>query len=154
MRMAKVVVGLCLLAVASARARQAAPAPPAEPVTYTEEQAGRGEAVFTRVCLECHARKEMANPDFRVKWNGRTMFDLVDRIRNSMPESNPGGLPRNEYVDVAAYLAKLNGLTAGSTALPDDDTVLKRQVLTLPAGRSPRRSVDTIEPLWRRLPFV
>ena len=133
MRMGKVLVGLCLLSAVSLRAQQAA-TPPADPVTYTEEQAGRGEAVFTRVCLECHARKEMANPDFRVKWNGRTMFDLVDRIRQSMPESNPGGLPRNEYVDVAAYLAKLNGLAAGSAELPDDDALLKKQLLTLPSG--------------------
>ena len=134
MRMGKVLVGLCLLSAVSLRAQQATPAPPADPVTYTEEQAGRGEAVFTRVCLECHARKEMANPDFRAKWNGRTMFDLVDRIRQSMPESNPGGLPRNEYVDVAAYLAKLNGLAAGSAELPDDDALLKKQLLTLPSG--------------------
>lgn len=138
MRMASVVAGLCLLATGALRAQQPAPPAGAVPVTYTGEQAARGEAVFTRVCLECHARKEMANPDFRVKWNGRTMFDLVDRIRNSMPESNPGGLPRAEYIDVAAYLAKLNGLAAGSAELPDDDAVLKTQVLTLPQGPPPR----------------
>lgn len=137
MRLARLVVGLCLVTAGALRAQQPAP-PPAGAVTYTDEQAGRGEAVFTRVCLECHARKEMANPDFRVKWDGRTMFDLVDRIRNSMPESNPGGLPRADYLDVAAYLAKLNGLAPGPVELPDDDVALKQQVLVLPSGLSRR----------------
>ena len=133
MRTARLVVGLCLLTAATMRAQQPVTPAATDAVTYSEEQAGRGEAVFTRVCLECHARKEMANPDFRVKWNGRTMFDLVDRIRNSMPESNPGGLPRTDYLDVSAYLAKLNGVAAGPAELPDDDALLKKQVLALPS---------------------
>ncbi len=106
--------------------------PPASSVTYTEEQAGRGGIVFGRVCIDCHSRKDMSNPDFRVKWNGRTAFDFFDRVRSTMPESDPGSLARAEYLDVTAYVAKLNGLAAGTAALPDDDAALKKLTLSLP----------------------
>ena len=125
---------LLVLPVGAGRAVSASPqAPsPASPVTFTEEQAARGEQLFVRVCVECHGRKEMTNADVRLKWNGRSAFDLFDRIRISMPESDPGSLPRGQYLDVTAFLAKLNGLPAGSVDLPDDEAALRKQLLTLP----------------------
>lgn len=110
---------------------------PADPVTYTEDQATRGEEVFKRVCVECHARKAMSNAEFRVKWNGRTVFDLFERIRSTMPESGPGSLPRANYLDVTAFLEKINGIPAGTTELPDDEAALKKQVLPLPPPTRP-----------------
>lgn len=107
------------------------PAPPAVPLAFTEAQAERGNQVFSRVCLECHGRKDMSSDDFRVKWNGRTAFDLFDRIRSTMPEYEPGSLPLANYVDVTAYIAKLNGLAAGDTELTGDEAALKKQVLAL-----------------------
>jgi mono/diheme cytochrome c family protein len=101
-------------------------------VTYSEEQAARGEQVYKTVCVDCHARKELSNADFRVKWNGRSAFDLFERIRSTMPESNPGGLPRAQYLDATAFIAKLNGLAAGTVELPDDEAMLKKQLLPLP----------------------
>ena len=109
-------------------------APAANAITYTEEQAGRGAEVFSGVCIECHARKDFSDTEFRGKWRGRTAFDLFDRIRSTMPESSPGSLARSSYLDVVAYIAKLNSLAAGSVALPDDEEALKKQVLALAAG--------------------
>jgi mono/diheme cytochrome c family protein len=109
------------------------PAAPPSPIPFTEEQAGRGAEVFSSVCLECHARKDFSDVEFRGKWRGRTVFDLFDRMRSTMPESNPGSLARSTYLDVVAYVAKLNGLTAGSAALPDDEDALKKLVLALPS---------------------
>jgi len=107
------------------------PAPAPTTITYTDEQATRGGAVFSSVCLECHARKDMTNEDFRVAWGGRPVFDLFERIRTTMPESGPGSLRRSEYLDVTAYLVQLNGIAASTTPLPDDDAALKTLVLTL-----------------------
>ncbi|MCE9601629.1 MAG: cytochrome c [Gemmatimonadetes bacterium] len=116
--------------------QNAAPAAPASAsaVTFTDEQATRGEQLFVRVCVECHGRKEMTNADFRLKWNTRTAFDLFDRMRLSMPESDPGSLPRSQYLDVTAFIAKINGIAPGSVELPDDEAALRRQVLVLPPG--------------------
>jgi mono/diheme cytochrome c family protein len=108
-------------------------APPANPLPYTEEQAGRGAEVFSGVCIECHARKDFSDAEFRGKWRGRTAFDLFERMRSTMPESDPGSLPRQQYLDVVAYVVKLNGLPAGSTELADDEAALKKQILALPS---------------------
>jgi mono/diheme cytochrome c family protein len=118
--------------IALSAAQDPAPAPPS-PVPYTEEQAGRGAEVFSGVCLECHARKDFSDTEFRGKWRGRTAFDLFERMRSTMPESNPGSLARSAYLDVVAYVAKLNGLAAGSAELPDDEAALKKVVLALPS---------------------
>lgn len=130
-RLIPMLMFLCVLAGRSTFSQT--PAPPAGgALTYTEEQAGKGAEVFSRVCLECHARKDMSNANFRVKWNTRTVFDLFELIRSTMPESNPGALERAEYVGVVAYIAKMNGIAAGTVALPDDEAGLKKLLLALP----------------------
>jgi hypothetical protein len=74
----------------------------------------------------------MSNADFRVKWNTRFVFDLFDRIRSTMPESDPGSLTRAQYVDVVAYIVKLNGITAGTVELADDEAAMKKLTLPFP----------------------
>ncbi len=103
--------------------------PPPSAATYTEAQAARGGEVFASVCMECHARKDMNNADFRMKWGGRTAFDYFEQIRSTMPESGAGSLERSAYLDLTAYMMQLNGLAAGSVPLPDDDAGLKKQLL-------------------------
>jgi hypothetical protein len=59
----------------------------------------------------------MANADFRLKWGGQTTFDLYKNIVTTMPDSDPGSLPRADYEDVVAYILKLNGIPAGMATL-------------------------------------
>ncbi len=102
--------------------------------TFTGEQADRGAKVFSRVCLECHERLEMANDDFRLKWEGQTTFDLFQSIATTMPDSDPGSLPRADYLDVVAYILKLNGVPTGPAELAEDSTVMSMAKLHLPTG--------------------
>jgi mono/diheme cytochrome c family protein len=115
------------------------PAPPADAVTFTDEQATRGGEVFGGVCLECHARKDVSDAEFKGKWRGQSVFALVDRISSTMPESNPGSLARKQYLDVVAYIAKLNGLAAGTAELPDEEATLKKQILAFAPGTAASR---------------
>jgi len=98
--------------------------------SFTEAQAERGNQVFTRVCLECHERSEMANPDFRLKWGGQTTFDLFKAIATTMPDSDPGSLPRGDYTDVVAYILKLNGIPAGGAELVADSALMSAAKIT------------------------
>jgi mono/diheme cytochrome c family protein len=103
------------------RAQDATPPKPAG--IYTEEQAERGNGIFSKTCVECHTRKDMSGADFRLNWNGRTVFELFERIRTTMPDAAPGSMTREEYADVTSYLLKLNGMPAGSTNMPGDSTI-------------------------------
>ncbi len=98
--------------------------------SFTDAQAERGGQVFTRVCLECHERAEMSNPDFRLKWGGQSTFDLFKSISTTMPDSDPGSLPRGDYTDVVAYILKLNGIPAGVAELVPDSAQMSAAKIT------------------------
>lgn len=92
---------------------------------YTADQAKQGEAVFTGTCGNCHGVTEFSGPAFRRTWSGRSVYDFFDQLRNTMPLDNPGGLSREQYAHVIAYLLKLNEYPAG-VELPTTDAGLKR----------------------------
>lgn len=92
--------------------------------SFTDSQALRGRRWFEGTCLHCHAAKEMASPDFKVRWGGRTALDLFLRISSTMPEDSPGSLSTRSYTDIVAYLMQINGIVAGVQPLTADSTVL------------------------------
>lgn len=106
--------------------------PPDSTLLYTAEQAERGKAVFARSCKECHELADFTGNDFRGKWNGRSVWELYEQIRTTMPDGNPGTLPREEYADVLAHLFQANDLPAGVTALTADSAALAPVKVPLP----------------------
>lgn len=109
-----------------ARAQTDSAAAPRAAGVFTEAQAARGEAAFRRTCAQCHVASQFATPAFRRSWEGRPLFELFELIRTTMPNDNPGRLPRQAYADVVAYLCRLNGVTAGAAELPTDADSLRR----------------------------
>ena len=84
---------------------------------YSEEQAARGEELFSEACLVCHQPEEFSTGGYMDGWSGQSVGDLVDFIRSTMPEDNPGRLKRAEYIDIVAFLFQQNGLPAGSAEM-------------------------------------
>lgn len=93
---------------------------------YTADQAKQGEAVFVGTCGNCHGTTEFSGPTFLRLWSGRSVYDFFDQIRNTMPLDNPGGLSREQYTHVIAYLLKLNEYPTGQAGLPSTDAGLRR----------------------------
>jgi hypothetical protein len=100
---------------------------------YTAAQATRGENSYKVNCVSCHATSDYMGETFELSWITRTAFDLFDVIRSQMPEDNPGILPRQEYVDIVAYIFSLNKYPVGSADLPGDDASLKKVRIDGPA---------------------
>lgn len=117
-------------------AQDPAPAPPngkaASAGVYAEPQARRGEASFRTNCVSCHASSDFSGEKFKVAWVTRSAFDVFDVIRSQMPEDNPGALPRQDYVDIVAYLLSLNRYPAGADELPSEDDALKAVTIDEP----------------------
>ena len=101
---------------------------------YSEEQATEGQAVYKKSCAECHELDEFTNSDFKGKWVGRPLFELFEQIRTTIPDGDPGTLPREEYGATVAYILKLNGLPAGTTRLATDSVALSAITFKLPAS--------------------
>ena len=93
---------------------------------YTAAQAAKGETAFRYSCANCHAMTQFSGPSFLGAWEGGNAFELFQLISEQMPFDNPGSLPREQYLEVLAYLFKLNGFPAGSRPLPGEPQELKR----------------------------
>jgi mono/diheme cytochrome c family protein len=101
---------------------------------YTQEQAKRGEATYGERCAQCHGADLMsgdsvpplAGTDFLSTWNTKTVGDLFDRIRTSMPADQPGTLNRQQTADIVAYLLSANKFPAGKTELATQSDSLKQ----------------------------
>src|SRR5258707_316715 len=100
---------------------------------YTEDQAKRGETIYRKECAACHGDMltggESAPPltggAFLANWNGLTMGDLFDRIRKTMPQTNPGRLTRQQDADILAFMLSVNKFPAGKTELYRQSEMLK-----------------------------
>lgn len=92
---------------------------------YTQEQAQRGDSLYTAQCASCHAPDmsggEMApgltGGDFRSDWDGLSVGDLFERVRVSMPQNNPGSLSRQQIADILAFVFSKGGFPVGKTEL-------------------------------------
>ena len=99
---------------------------------YTEEQATRGEALYSGYCASCHGAEltggemapGLAGSDLLSTWAGQSLGDLFDRVRVSMPENSPGSLSRQQNADVLAYILFRGGYPAGETELPTQGQAL------------------------------
>jgi mono/diheme cytochrome c family protein len=106
---------------------------------YTTAQAERGLAVFKKVCSECHEPQDFTNADFHGEWNGRSLFDLYENVRTTMPDETPGTLTQQQYEDVLAYMLQLNKAPTGASEFRADSASAKAILLKLPVTSSSLR---------------
>jgi mono/diheme cytochrome c family protein len=116
---------------------------------FTSVQAKRGEAIYTGPCSRCHGYRLDGAPDdpdmlpappaagtkFLRKWNCRSLAVLLEYLRATMPENNPGYLSDEEYTDLVTYMLSVSGMPAGSVELKAEKGALSR-ILMLGAESS------------------
>ncbi len=136
----RVLVLLCIIALPGAMAGQS---PSSGRTTragvYTPGQAARGGETYAMSCASCHTPASHAGAVFAARWHGRTLAELYEYIRGSMPKSDPGTLTAREYLQVLAYLLQMNGMPGGPDELPADTTALAKIRIDLPAARDTTR---------------
>ncbi len=110
---------------------------------FNETQAKRGQAVYPGSCGFCHGRRLNGAPDdpdmmstpplarakFVRNWEGRSLATLFEYTRATMPESNPGSLNDQEYIDVIAYMLSVGGVPAGEVELNPHPQSLARTII-------------------------
>ena len=100
---------------------------------YTAEQAARGAETYKAVCSECHGGDLMgdgfapplAGADFQGNWNDLSVGYFFERIRISMPPSNPASVTPQQKADIVAHLMSQNKFPAGAGQLEPKTDVLK-----------------------------
>ena len=93
---------------------------------YSVVQAERGEQRFKISCSSCHTPSSFGGGTFADRWDGQTMADVFEYVSSTMPENDPGGLKKEDYADVLAYILRINAYPAGYDELPVDTEALKK----------------------------
>ena len=101
---------------------------------YTADQAKRGQAVYTSECAKCHLddlsggrdAPPLAGADFINGWKGKTVGELFDEVKATMPFDGPGRLTPEQYADIIAYVFSANKFPAGEKELEHDVAPLKQ----------------------------
>ena len=100
---------------------------------YTDGQAIRGKALYLDRCAKCHGA-DFVPDDFATglrgaafdwRWKDRTVSDLFETTRQTMPPGEGGSLGPQTTIDIVAYLLQANGFPAGATELPPEASALK-----------------------------
>jgi mono/diheme cytochrome c family protein len=122
------VVILLLLSVAS----QAAQTQTVRQGVYTEAQATRGQAIYKDRCASCHGDglagrmgPSLTGDAFLTVWSKEPLFELAGKIRNTMPQTDPGSLTWQQTADLVAYILQAGKFPAGRSELRGDEQALK-----------------------------
>jgi mono/diheme cytochrome c family protein len=102
---------------------------------YAPDQADKGRTLYTGQCQSCHGTMKSATPDmapllndyvFQNTWKDRSLGELFERIRDTMPQNAPGSLSPEQLAQIIAYVLSANEFPAGSAPLSDDVEALKQ----------------------------
>jgi mono/diheme cytochrome c family protein len=116
------VIVACLLTAAVAAQSTDSPATVWQGV-YTEAQAARGQAEYTTHCERCHRddlgayNSILKGSRFMEKNRESTLDLLFDKTKTTMPRGAPASLSDKTYVDIVAYVLKVNEFPAGANEL-------------------------------------
>src|SRR5580704_17882244 len=95
-------------------------------IALRAQDATRGATLYTQQCVSCHGDRlegrsgpPLAGSDFQSRW---PTSDLIAKIKNTMPQDNPGKLTAGQAADLAAYIQEagkaVGGTEAASTTAP------------------------------------
>lgn len=105
---------------------QAQNAPALSSGAFTAEQAKRGNDAYQASCSGCHGSDlhatdpeavDLTGPAMRAKWNGKTLQDRFETIRDTMPPGNGNSLGDKTYMDILAFILQSNEFPAGNQEL-------------------------------------
>jgi len=125
----------------AAAAEQAPPAPASQSAwngVFSKEQVERGRTVYNAQCARCHGETlgggenspALVDDVFFAFWGGKTVGDLVEYTRTTMPSDGPGKITRKRCIDIAAYLLSSNGFPAGDNEFPTELDALNQITIT------------------------
>ncbi len=110
---------------------------------FTGEQAELGSALYSKNCAACHGTKLLGTEGgtaligdrFISKWKEKSLSELFELTKATMPKSNPHSLDDASYSALLAYILNANEFPAGEVALSSNKEELKTIVFgTPPAG--------------------
>ena len=111
----------------------------------------RTQPIQTRVaemgiaCEQCHGPDmsgdqveeipSLVLDSFMIDWNGKSVRELFETVKRSMPKDKPGSLGTGAYVDLVAYLLQANKFPSGAKEL--SRTPEQLEPIVIERGKTP-----------------
>jgi alcohol dehydrogenase (cytochrome c) len=114
-------------------------------IAFSRAQSERGAGVYAQHCADCHGSglsggraMALTGAEFRARWSApsRSLYELLELVRETMPVGNEGGLSADEYLAVLTFILERNDVVAGDRALAADRAVLESLRLPAPPASS------------------
>jgi S-disulfanyl-L-cysteine oxidoreductase SoxD len=108
---------------------------------FSREQVARGRIQYLTNCnLGCHGPgltgservPALAGEGFVQRWRGRSVDELFQRIKLTMPQTAPQSLSDVSYVDIVAFLLDSNGFPSGPQGMRPDGGALRAIIIVDP----------------------
>jgi S-disulfanyl-L-cysteine oxidoreductase SoxD len=139
-----------VILLSSTVALQAAQTQTVRQGVYTEAQATRGQAIYKDRCISCHgdglagrSGPPLTGDAFLTVWSREPLVELASKVRNTMPQTDPGTLSWQQTADLIAYILQAGKFPTGSRELRGDEQALKE--ITWPAtGGSEAKSTPAV----------
>src|SRR5271154_654270 len=90
---------------------------------YSADQAMRGQAAYTASCSSCHLedltgyRGALHGIAFAENFQGDSLDSLFRITKKSMPRDSPASLTDAMYLDIVAYVLRMNSYPSGGEEL-------------------------------------
>jgi mono/diheme cytochrome c family protein len=105
---------------------------------FNQAQLERGKTAYNAQCARCHGETlgggetspALVDDAFFAIWSGKSVGELVERVRTTMPSDGPGTISRKRCIDVAAYVLGANGFPAGDHEFPTELDALNQIAIT------------------------
>jgi mono/diheme cytochrome c family protein len=111
---------------------------------YSDAQAARGAALYTSQCAGCHgdalgglSAPPLAGDAFVQNWRSQPLAELVNKIRNTMPQGSPGSLTPQQSADIVAHMLKVGRFPAGGADLAGNEAAWKQIGWPAAAAQAP-----------------
>jgi mono/diheme cytochrome c family protein len=126
-------VGVVSVLVYSQAAPAQAPMLTVSAGVYSDTQAARGQAIYAKQCVNCHGAKlegaqapPLTGDSFLNTWSPAPLSELVDKIKNTMPDDAQGTLTVRQATDLVAHIIKTSGFKPGAAELASTEATLSR----------------------------
>ncbi len=119
---------------------------------FTKPQVEAGSALYSTNCAACHGKDlrgtEGGNPlmgdRFVDRWKEKSLGELFDLTKATMPKNNPQSLDDAAYASLLAFILDANAFPSGSVALSTNKDELQNILL----GTPPRVSLGFVPKVY------
>ncbi|QIB64105.1 outer membrane protein assembly factor BamB family protein [Kineobactrum salinum] len=106
---------------------------------FSTAQITQGAQLFARECVRCHSAEQVSGFAYQ-RWQDKTLGDLFDVVRKTMPPESAGRLQGQDYLDVLAFVLSRQQHEAGAHTIAISQHDWREVVIRPPlvTARSPK----------------